>query len=279
MRNDICTQAAIFLSEHEFTAPPLLPDQALEARKLEITQLSLDDLLVKANLPPENHKRIQAMLDTSERAVTFRSDLPIQQRNWGALHEIGHEFLPWQRQLLYFCPLLLLPTHVQEQFEMEADIFASEAFFFGDRFSKYRAQGDWGLTTAIDLAENVFGTSLHATFRHYVESSKKACCLLVWRPTPSNGDLWTPGTDTMSLHYYIKSPTFRGHIDPGQIADSDDIINKVYCESPDKVVKHQMKFRSQTNETFVADGESFSNSYTVFTLISQPQLRKQLTST
>lgn len=278
MRGDICSQAAKFLSDHGFEAPPLPPDQALQARKLEVTQLSLDDLLIRANLPPEHGNKIQAMLDTQERAVTFRNGLPVQQRNWGSLHEIGHEFLPWQNQILYYCPLLMLPTGIQEQFEMEADVFAAEAFFFGDRFVKYMAQGDWGLATAVDLADNVFETSLHATFRHYVENSEKACCLLVWRPKPKNGDLWGLGTDSMSLQHYIKSPAFRGHIKPGQIADSDDIITKVYCEPPNKVVKHTMKFKSDTGNTLVADAESYSNSYNVFTLISQPQPLKQLMS-
>jgi len=278
MRSDICSQAAKFLSEHGFEAPPLPPDQALQARKLEVTQLSLDDLLIKAHLPPEHSKRIQAMLDTQERAVTFRNGLPVQQRNWGSLHEIGHEFLPWQSQLIYYCPLLMLPLNIQEQFEMEADVFAAEAFFFGDRFAKYTAQGDWGLATAVDLADNVFETSLHATFRHYVENSEKACCLLVWRPEPKDGGLWIPGANSMMLQHYIKSPTFRGHINPGQIADSDDIITKVFCDTPNKVVKHTMEFKRNTCDTLVADAESYSNSYNVFTLISQPQPIKPMVS-
>ncbi|MGA9049004.1 MAG: hypothetical protein WB588_08425 [Dehalococcoidia bacterium] len=271
MRSDICSQAVKFLSEHGFEAPPLPPDQALQARKLEVTQLSLDDLLIKANLPPEHSKKIQAMLDTKERAVTFRNGLPVQQRNWGSLHEIGHEFLPWQSQLIYYCPLLMLPLNIQEQFEIEADVFASEAFFFGDRFVKYAAQGDWGLATAVDLADNVFETSLHATFRHYVENSEKACCLLVWQPKLKKDSLLILGADSMSLQHYIKSPTFKGHIDPGQIADSDDSVTKVFCDMPNKVVVHTMEFMTKSGDTLVAEAQSYSNSYNVFTLISQPQ--------
>jgi hypothetical protein len=276
VRKDICAQAARFLAEYGFLTPPLPPDQALEARKLEVTQLNLDDLLVKANLAAQDHKKIQAMLDTEERAVTFRAGLPIQQRNWGCLHEIGHEFLPWQREILYFCPLLMLPIGVQKEFELEADIFAAEAFFFGERFPKYVAQGEWGLTTAIDLADNVFGTSLHSTFVHYVENSETPCCLLVWRPTGHKDELWTPSDHSMSLQYYVKSPSFEGHIRPGQIADPDCAVAKVFCESPNEVVEHAMKFTSNAGETLVTDAQSFSNSYLVFTLISQPRPIKQL---
>lgn len=278
MRTDICSQAAKFLSENGFQTPPLPPDQALQARKLGVTQLSLDDLLIKANLPSEHSKRIQAMLDTKERAVTFRNGLPAQQRNWGSLHEIGHEFLPWQSQVIYCCPLLLLPISIQEQFEMEADVFAAEAFFFGDRFAKYTAQGDWGLATAVDLADHVFETSLHATFRHYVQTSEKACCLLVWRPKFKEGSSLISGADSMSLQHYIKSPTFKGHINPGQIADADDIVTKIFCETPNKVVKHPMEFETRSGDTLVADAQSYSNSYNVFTLISQPKPLKVLAS-
>lgn len=214
------------------------------------------------------------MLDTRERAITFRDGLPIQQRNWGSLHEIGHDFLPWQKQVLYYCPLLMLPNHIQEQFEMEADVFAAEAFFFGDRFREYAAQGNLGLSTAVDLATNMFETSLHATFRHYVENSDEACCLLVWQPAPDGGDLCVRGESSMSLHYYVPSPSFRGHISPGQIADSDNVVSRIYSKEANRVVKHQMEFRTESGETLATDAESFCNSYAVFTLILQPQLFK-----
>ena len=270
MWKDICTQAECFLKEHGFSSPPLPPDQALAARKLEVTQLSLDDLLVKANLPPKEHKKIQAMLDVEERAVTFRAGLPMQQRNWGALHEIGHEFLPWQRELLCFCPLLWLPVNLQEQFEAEADIFAAEAFFFGDQFERYASQGDWSLATARDLAEKVYGTSLHATFHHYVERSAVPACLLVWRPATPKGDVWLP--QSVSLHYYVPSKTFRGHIDPGQIADPEEVVSKLFNDpSIEGIVRHDMVFKTKSGDELVASAESFCNSYAVFTLISQPR--------
>lgn len=275
MRSDVRAQAAKFLAEHGFSNPPLPPSEALEARKLQVTQFSLDDLLFKLNLPPEDHKKIQAMINTRERAVTFRSGLPIQQRNWGSIHEIAHEFLPWQRETIYYCPLLMLPANLQEEFEAEADVFAAEAFFFGEKFLQQVAKRDWGLAAAAELADDTFETSFHATFRHYVENSEKPCCLLVWRPSNQATDLWTPSS--MSLHYYIPSPSFNGHIDPGQVADPEDVIAKVFNEpQPDKVVKHQMQFKAKTGEELVADAESFSNSYAVFTLINRPQPRKLL---
>ena len=142
-RLSVRVEAERFLATHGFSAPPLPPDEALAARNLEVAQLSLDDLLVKANLPSEDHKSIQAMLNPQERMVVFRSGLPSQKGNWGSLHEVAHEFLPWQREILYCCPLLSLPANVQKQLEVEADMFAAEAFFLVSSFISMLLRVTW----------------------------------------------------------------------------------------------------------------------------------------
>ena len=270
-RLSIRNEAERFLTTHGFAMPPLPSDQALAARKLAVSQLSLDDLLLKANLPPEDHKKVQAMLDANERTVAFKRDLPEKKKDWGSLHEVAHEFIPWQRDLLYCCPLLSLPVSLQEELEAEADIFAAEAFFFGGRFHKEAYSGDLSLSTAIELAEKVYKTSFHATFTHYAEESPSPRCLLVWKPKSSNGP---PGFfPELELHYYVKSKRFHGHIEPRQIADPDGAVSKVFVSSSLGVVQHEMVFQNQSGEEYVADAESFSNSYNAFTLISQPARR------
>lgn len=267
-RLSIRAEAERFLATHGFSTPPLSPDEALAARNLEVAQLSLDDLLVKANLPPEEHESIQAMLDAQERMVVFRSGLASQKKNWGSLHEVAHEFLPWQRELLYCCPLLLLPANIQKQLEAEADVFAAEAFFFGQQFHKQAFAGDLGLTSAIELATSVYRTSLHSTFAHYVEESPLPICLLVWKPGSKDG--FPPPGGELVLHYYVKSKDFHGHVDPGQVADPDEVVTKMFTDSIVGVIKHELILADGSGQRYVAQAESFSNSYNVFTLISQP---------
>ena len=268
-RLSIRNEAERFLTTHGFSVPPLPSDQALAARKLAVSQLSLDDLLLKANLPPEDHMKIQAMLDANARTVAFKRDLPEKKKDWGSLHEVAHEFIPWQRELLYCCPLLSLPVSLQEELEAEADIFAAEAFFFGSRFHKEAYSGDFSLSTAVELADKVYRTSFHATFTHYVEESPLPRCLLVWKPKRRSGP---PGLPVeLELHYYVKSKRFHGHIEPRQIADPDDAVSKVFVSSSLEVVQHEMVFNSKSGEEYLTDAESFSNSYNVFTLISQPE--------
>ena len=270
-RLSIRSQAERFLATHGFSSPPLSPDQALAARNLEVAQLSLDDLLVKVNLPPEDHQSIQAMLDAQERAVAFRRGLPSQKKNWGSLHEVAHEFLPWQRELLYCCPLLWLPAKVQKQLEAEADVFAAEAFFFGQKFLKQAFTGEVGLTTAVELATDIYGTSLHSTFAHYVEESPLPHCLLVWRPKNASGQQQPCGE--LTLQYYVKSKSFRGHVGPGQIADPDGVVTKLFQDSSLGIIRHEVVLTDGSGQDYLAQAESFSNSYTVFTLISKPARR------
>ena len=267
-RLSIRSEAERFLATHGFSAPPLSPEEALSARNLTIAQLSLDDLLVKAHLPPEDCQGIQAMLDTEARAVAFRRGLPSKKKDWGSLHEVAHEFLPWQRELLYCCPLLWLPPNVQKQLEAEADVFAAEAFFFGQRFHREAFAGDLGLNTAIELATSVYRTSLHSTFAHYVEESPVPRCLLVWKRRSERLSL--PPLRELTLHYYVKSKGFRGHVVPGQLADPDEALAKLLTNPSLGVINHEMVLAGQAGQDYIAQAESVSNSYNVFTLISQP---------
>ena len=206
------------------------------------------------------------MLDAENRMVSFRTGLPSKKKDWGSLHEIAHEFIDWQRELLYYCPLLLLDVGVQRQFEAEADLFAAEAFFFGDRFNKHAAEGDFGLNTALEMANNLYQTSIHATFAHYAWTNQRPCCLLIWKPGKGNEKLWAPGD--LIIQYYVASESFQAYVDPGQAADPDEAVVELFTSPTlNGVVEHEMIFESRLGKKYVAQAESFSNSYKVFTLI------------
>lgn len=263
-KHSIRSEAERFLAEYGFMRPPLPPDQALAARRLEVTPLSLDDLLVKTNLTPHEQAKIQAALDINEKSIIFRSGLPVQKQKWGKLHEIGHEFLPWHRQLLYCCSLLWLPANIQDQLESEADIFAAETFFFGSQFSRLAAEGSFGLQTAKELADQVYGTSYHATFVHYVEESNVSCCLLVWRAMEEDTGPQLP--HRLQLHYYVPSAHFYRHIRPGAIVEDDELL-KILNDPPTEVVRHEVQVNSGQARPEIVAAESFGNSYNVFTLV------------
>ena len=262
-------EAERFLETYGFLTPPLPPEEALAARQLVVTPVSLDDLLIKANLLPEESGKIQAMLNANERIVVFKRGLPAAKKRWGALHEVGHEFIPWQREVLYYCPLFMLSEHVQQQFEAEADRFAAETFFFGKQFHRQAYTGDFSLSTAIELATDVFETSLHATFKHYVRESPIPRCLLVWQRVDENG---AQGPCVGSkFHYFIKSSGFNWHIDRNWIEDPDKAVAKVFTDPIQGVVNHHIVLQDRSGQSYVIPAESFSNSYNAFTLLSPPE--------
>ena len=262
-------QAERFLETHGFSTPPLPFNEALAARKLVVTQLSLDDLLLEVDLPPEDTGKIQAMLDLNERTVTFKRGLPTKKKRWGAIHEVAHEFIPWHREFLYCCPLLMLPLPLQQECEVEADRFAAEAFFFGRRFHRQAYTGEISLQTAMELATDVYETSLHATFTHYVRESPSPRCLLVWKRVDENGA--RRSCAGLKVHYFVKSKGFRCFIDQNRIEDPDDAVAKVFTDPDHGVVSHELVLGSQSGQYRVAPAESFSNSYNVFTLLSPPK--------
>ena len=264
-------EAERFLDTYGFSTPPLPSDQALAARKLVVVQFSLDDLLVRANLPPDDSVKIQAMLDANERTVVFKSGLHPSKKHWGSLHEVAHEFIPWQRELLYYCPLLWLPDHVQKQFESEADRFAAEAFFFGKQFHKQAYAGELSLKTAMDLATDLYETSFHATFKHYVRESPLPRCLLIWQKQNGNGS-GKPASG-FKFHYYVKSKGFHQRITQDQIEDPDEAVARVFANPIQGVVSHDIVLKTESGQSCVAAAESFSNSYNAFTLISLPKRR------
>ena len=264
-------QAERFLEMHGFATPPLPSHEALAARRLEVSPVSLDDLLIRAHLLPEDAGKIQAMLNANEGTVAFKRGLPTKKRQWGALHEVGHEFIPWHREVLYYCPLFTFPDHLQSQFEVEADRFAAEAFFFGRQFHRQAYAGEISLQTAVELATDVYETSLHATFTHYVRESPSPRCLLVWKRVDENG---TRGSCAgFKVHYFVKSRGFHCFVDQNRIEDPEEAVAKVFTDPDHGTVNHHLVFNGQSGQFRVALAESFSNSYNVFTLLSPPEAR------
>jgi hypothetical protein len=98
------------------------------------------------------------------------------------LHEIGHGVLSWQQEyFLYLDNSETIKPEVDEQFEAEANHFASYTLFQGDIFKEESKKLKLGITSAMELAKK-FGASVHATLRNYVLHSPNRCVLLVLTP-------------------------------------------------------------------------------------------------
>ena len=80
-----------------------------------------------------------------------------------------------------------LSLHVKEQFEVEANYFASSGLFQLDRFEDEMKKLPLEIGSPMALAKK-FGGSNHAAIRRYAEISKKRCALIVLEDKEKNGN-------------------------------------------------------------------------------------------
>ena len=79
-----------------------------------------------------------------------------------------------------------LSEDVHEEFEVEANYFASVTLFQHDLFNFELNKLDLSIESSMHLAKT-FGSSVHAALRRYVEHSKKRCALLVLKNISPRG--------------------------------------------------------------------------------------------
>ncbi len=89
-----------------------------------------------------------------------------------------------------------------DEFEMEANYFASVTLFQHDMFIAELKKLNLDIKSAIHLSK-LFGASIHATLRRYVENSAKRCALIVLEK--SRGTHIAPG---FSKRNYFASRRF-----------------------------------------------------------------------
>jgi hypothetical protein len=133
--------------------------------------------------------KVLGLFDAQDRLVLIDRDAPRPKIPFIKLHEAGHGTLPHQRKLyrlIHDCQQTLDPE-IRDMFEREANVFASEVLFQGDVFSQEAHAQAFGIRVPMALAKK-FGASNYSTFRRYVSTSPRACCVVVLElPTQDSG--------------------------------------------------------------------------------------------
>jgi hypothetical protein len=95
-----------------------------------------------------------------------------------------HDLLPWQRDLLILGDTSkTLSPEIEFVFEREANQGAAELLFQLDLLRQISRDYRIDITTPIELAQ-MFGASIHSTFRRWIESHDADVCGLVLDPKP-----------------------------------------------------------------------------------------------
>jgi len=208
--------------------------------------------------------KVRGIFDRSEKTIYLDLSQNDQKKNFVKLHEVGHGVLPWQNKTASFLDDdNTLSLDYREQFEAEANLFASTTLFQLDRFEDEIAKLEFGLKSAMAIAKK-FGGSNHAALRRYVERSNNRCALLVLKDVACKGELANCG-----MRNYFQSDKFLrqfGTIEwPEQLGFDWPFVQDYY-------IGRRMKFQGQLSlETIAGTTEFqydfFDTSYNAFVLI------------
>lgn len=237
----------------------LIVNKTIDVTKIHHGYLSkISDSLLSAL------SKVRGIFDRKEKTIYLDLELNDKKKNFVKLHEVGHGVLPWQNATANFLDDdNTLSLDYREQFEAEANAFASATLFQLDRFEAEMGKLEFGLKSAMALAK-LFGGSNHAAIRRFVECSSNRCALLVLKDVSSIGEV-----ASCTVKDYFQSTKFSKEF--GSMSWKGTLgFNWPFVQ--DYYFKKRMKFE-QTVSFVTPAGEMeffydfFDTSYNAFVLI------------
>jgi len=173
--------------------PTPVPD-LLDAAKLRVAPMSAFDprSLMRharefgeraASLIKSAIEKVRGIFDVQEDLIHVDDTVAESKQNFLKLHEAGHKHIPHQSKLFRWiqdCDKSLSPD-ASDQFEREANIFASVVLFQDSRFAEMAADSAFSIKVPLALSKK-FGASAYASMREYVRRSDRACAVIVLNP-------------------------------------------------------------------------------------------------
>lgn len=169
---------------------PTPVDEILAAAKLQsYAKPVIDDGFLKwigAKLDPAKQlmksaiEKVMGLFDVRDGSVYIDETVKKVKQTFLKLHEAGHARLPWQKNIysiIQDCKKTLEPD-VADQFDREANVFASEVLFQLDEFTQRVQSEPFGINVPIRVGKK-FGASAYSSIRRYVSESEKVCVVLV----------------------------------------------------------------------------------------------------
>lgn len=172
---------------------PTPVDDIIAARGLlEADEFTLDEGVLAAmpkqvrDLVRRGFRGLRGALDRRERTVHV-SELVTHEgrKNFVKLHEVTHDLLPWQQQLVHTDNEETLSPSTNRLFEQEANQGAAELLFQRHGFTHDARSLDVGVASVAHLAQR-YGSSLQAAFRRYAETHQDAVQVLCLSKVPNS---------------------------------------------------------------------------------------------
>lgn len=149
--------------------------------------------------------KVLGLLDRRDRTIHLDKDLHPKRVKFISVHEVGHDFLPWQRKTydLLEDSESELDAETRDKFEREANCFTSDVLFQLDTFTREAADHAFGIRTPLSLSSR-YGASFYATARRYVATNERPCALVVFNRPETDEEAVT----RLTFRRGVASPAF-----------------------------------------------------------------------
>lgn len=214
----------------------------------------------------EGLDNIRGIFDRTENTIYISQTRHLGRKNFVKLHETGHGVLPWQSAVIgAFDNSSTLNPEFEDQFEEEANYFASITLFQHDRYSREMKKVDFGLPGVVALSKK-FGSSVHASFRNYIFKTNKRCILLVLNPI-QNKKFDEPICSKRNLFHSKSFFEEFGKVEfPTKFGYKWDFIQRYLAKSP-FITNGEIALTLEDGEILNCNYHLFKNGYNAFVLI------------
>lgn len=212
--------------------------------------------------------KVIGLFDAKARLVFIDRTLHVVKQTFVRLHEAGHAFMPWQRDLYAVvedCEQTIEPT-TADLFDREANVFASEVVFQLDGFTKEAEEKEFGILVPVKLSSK-YGASIYSSVRRYVSQNWRACTVVVINsPEFIHGDGFRA-----SLRRHCSSTRFIeifGEINWPLVFTPDHPVGAMIPTNGRKMSgKHILSLKDRNGDVHECVAEAFTQTYQVFILI------------
>jgi hypothetical protein len=212
--------------------------------------------------------KVIGLFHASSRLVFIDRTLQLVKQTFVRLHETAHGLLPWQREMYAVvedCQLSLDPD-VADQFDREANVFASEVLFQLSSFITEARDFEFGIGIPLKLSKK-YGASVYASVREYVRKHPRPCVVLVLNPPQL---IEGPGF-VASLRRVEVSRSFAERCGPvdwqKQFTPDDPIGAMVPLGKRRMTGKRQLALVDSAGRSHECLAEAFTQGYQVFVLV------------
>jgi hypothetical protein len=150
----------------------------------------------------------RALLSFADRLVATDESLDDRRTRFSVLHEVAHYVLPHHEHSLYVCDDVGLSFATRLVMEREANEFAADLLFLGDRFSVNANSRPITALTVKELASQ-YNASFEATGRRLVEKNFRPCMFISFQKEQKTDAIDAAAVPAWTARDCVASPTFR----------------------------------------------------------------------